>query len=65
MTNKTVTFNLEEMQNTLSSLMYAEHQGDVQRVLPTLARLLDLPQPIDDWDDWDSPYVWPWDVEDD
>lgn len=55
----------QKVKESLSSILYAEHMGDVQRELSRLADLLDLPRPVyNESDDYsDHPYIWPWDKE--
>lgn len=47
----------------LSSILYAEHMGDVQRAVGPLAKELGLPEPV--WNEnreySDHEMVWPWD----
>jgi hypothetical protein len=54
----------EQVKPMLSEILYAEHQGDVNRALYRLAPALGLPQPI--YNQSEALYsehvdIWPWD----
>ena len=57
-----IEVDIEKVKDELSSILYAEHQGDVNRALHRLAPLLGLPEPV--WNDspdyFDYPEIWPW-----
>lgn len=59
-----IEVDIEKVKEELSSILYAEHMGDVQRSMHRLAPLLGLPTPI--WNDaedvYEHPEIWPWDA---